>query len=329
MKIVRSPLRITLGGGGTDLPAWYRDHGGFLVTAAIDKFIYMTGSRRVHDDKIWLSYSSVEVCEQVADVRHELFRACLAKFDSPTGIEIHSISELPGNTGLGSSGSFLVAAIKLLSEMTCHPMGPQDIAEMACAIEMDELGRSSGKQDPYAAAFGGINCLTIDRKGNVEVDRLRLSNNTLRQIGNCIRLYSTGITRNSEEVLGCQNKTLAARQLSVVEAMSRIQQIGYESRDALLSGDTEAFGHLLHEHWNVKKSMSDKMSAPSIDALYDYAMSHGALGGKVIGAGGGGFLMVYVPMTKLDSFEAAMAHLGSREMEWRFMDTGTAAVYSL
>jgi D-glycero-alpha-D-manno-heptose-7-phosphate kinase len=329
MKIVRAPLRITLGGGGTDLPGWYREHGGFLVAAAVDKFIYVTGSRRSYDEKIWLSYSKVEVCDQVADIQHELFKACLAKFTVPLGFEMHSISELPGNTGLGSSGAFLVAVIKLLCEVERRALSTHEIADLACRIEMEELGRSSGKQDPYVAAFGGVITMTMDKKGHVEVEPLALSNRTLRDLNNNIRLYHTGITRQSEEVLKFQNRDLGGKVKSAVEAMTRIQEIGYESRDCLLKGDADGFGHLLHEHWLEKKSMSGNMSAPSIDALYDYAMAHGALGGKVVGAGGGGFLMVYVPTPKLVDFDEAMTRLGSREMEWRFCDTGVSAVYSL
>lgn len=328
MKIVRAPLRITFGGGGTDLPGWYREHGGFLVTAAIDKYIYVTGSKRVYDEKIWLSYSKVEVCDKADEIHHELFRCSLGRFDYPLGIEIHSISELPGNTGLGSSGAFLVAVIKLLSEIEPRALSLQDIAEMACDVEMNELGRNSGKQDPYAAAYGGITALHIDRSGHVQVEPLHLGNRTLRNLGNNIRLYSTGITRASEEVLKYQNQNLSDKKRSLVEAMTRIQEIGYESRDCLLAGDTDGFGHLLHEHWEVKKSMSDKMSAPTIDALYNYAMAHGALGGKVIGAGGGGFLMVYVPTPKLADFDEAMNQLGCQELEWRFADTGVTTLYS-
>ncbi|KAF0225636.1 MAG: hypothetical protein FD176_322 [Rhodospirillaceae bacterium] len=329
MKIVRAPLRITLGGGGTDLPGWYREHGGFLVSAAIDKHIYLTGSRRVYDENIWLSYSKVEVCRDVSEVSHELFKACLKRFDFPRGYEIHSISELPGNTGLGSSGAFLVATIKLLAEVEKRAMSEQDIAEMACQIEMEELGRNSGKQDPYAAAFGGIIALNIDKSGHVEVEPVKLSGRTIREMTSTIRLYSTGITRNSEEVLSHQNQNLGAKQRSAVEAMTRIQEIGYESRDCLLAGDVEGFGRLMHEHWQVKKSMSAKMSAPEIDALYNFAIAQGALGGKIIGAGGGGFLMVYVPPAKLADFDEAMSNLGCQEMDWRFSDAGVTSLYSI
>lgn len=329
MKIVRAPLRITLGGGGTDLPNWYREHGGFLVTAAIDKFIYVTGSRRVYDDKIWLSYSKVEVCDGLEEIHHELFRTCLREFNLGSGIELHSISELPGNTGLGSSGAFLVAVLKVLCEMEARALSVQEIAELACRIEMVDLSRSSGKQDPYASAFGGITTMTIGRDGKVIAEPLKLPGRTLRTLNNNLKIYSTGIARQSEEVLSEQGRDLGGKRKSAVDAMRRIQEIGYESRDCLLSGDLDRFGALMHEHWLEKKSISDKMSAASIDSLYAYALDHGALGGKIIGAGGGGFLMVYVPTSKHAEFDEAMIKLNCKEMDWHFSDTGATMIYSL
>ncbi|MBT6609213.1 MAG: galactokinase [Rhodospirillaceae bacterium] len=286
MKIVRAPLRITLGGGGTDLPGWHQQHGGFLITAAIDKYIYLTGSRRIHDEKIWLSYSDVEVRDAVSEIEHQHFAKCLEEFEIPLGFELHSIAELPGNTGLGSSGAFLVAVIKLLSEIEPRAMSTQDIAELACRIEMIDLGRSSGNQDPYASAFGGITTLDIDREGNVTAAPFKLPPRTKKQLNNCLKLYSTGTVRESEDVLKDQNLDMGGAKQSAADAMTRIQEIGYESRDLLVAGDTDGFGRLLDDHWQTKKSISGKMSAPAIDALYDFAMQNGALGGKVVGAGG-------------------------------------------
>ena len=174
MRMVRAPLRITLGGGGTDLPGWYQKNGGFLICAAINKYIYATGSRRIYDDKIWLSYSKVEVCNSIDEIKNGLFKKCLEKFNIPKGFELHSISELPGNTGCGSSGAFLVATLKLLSLMEKRILVTKDLAEIACHIEMVDLGHSSGKQDQYASAFGGINSLEINQKGEVTVTPLEL-----------------------------------------------------------------------------------------------------------------------------------------------------------
>ena len=329
MRMVRAPLRITLGGGGTDLPGWYRKNGGFLICAAINKYIHITGSRCIYEDKIWLSYSKVEVCSSIGEVKNELFKKCLEKFNIPKGLELHSISELPGNTGCGSSGAFLVATLKLLSLMERRILVTKDLAELACHIEMVDLGHSSGKQDQYASAFGGIISLEIDTEGEVTVTPLKLDFITKKHLNHNLIFYYSGVTREANEILKEQNQDVGGREKSAVDAMQKIQEIGYESKTLLESGDLDGFGRLLHEHWELKKSMSKMMSTPFIDETYKFAMNQGALGGKMMGAGGGGFFMFYVPSEKHEHFRRSMQKRNLTEMDWQFDHSGVTQVYTI
>ncbi|MDP7033527.1 MAG: galactokinase, partial [Planctomycetota bacterium] len=314
--------------GGTDLPGWYTKHGSFLIAAAMDKYIYATGSDRICDDKIWLSYSRVEICDDVSEVENALFRKCLEKFGNPKGLEIHSISELPGGSGCGSSGAFLVATLKLMSLMQRKVLDTQELAELACQVEMVDLGHSSGKQDQYVSAFGGIISMEIDTEGQVTITPLSLDKITVKHLNHNLMFYYSGITREANEILREQNQDIGGRKQSSVDAMHRIQEIGYESKEALESGDLDRFGRLLHEHWNVKKSMSNMMSSSFIDETYEFAMGEGALGGKVMGAGGGGFFMFYVPAEKHDSFRKRMRERHLTEMDWQFDYSGVTQVYT-
>ena len=328
MKIVRAPLRITLGGGGTDLPGWYSKNGGFLICAAIDKYIYATGSRRIYDNKIWLSYSKVEICDSISEIKNEMFKKCLEKFNIPKGLELHSISELPGQTGCGSSGAFLVATLKLLSLMERRILVTKDLAEMACHIEMTDLNYSSGKQDQYISAFGGIISLEINTEGEVLVTPLELSDITKKHLNHNLMFYYSGISREANEILKEQNQDIGGRNQSAVKAMQRIQEIGYESKTFLESGDLDRFGRSLNEHWETKKSMSNRMSSPLIDEVYQFAMDQGALGGKVMGAGGGGFFMFYVPAENHNIFRKSMEKRNLKEMDWQFDHSGVTQVYT-
>lgn len=328
MKFIRSPLRITLGGGGTDLPSWYSQYGGFLISAAINKYIYLTGCERPFDQRFWLSYSKVENCASPDEVKHDLLAEVLKLYSLKNGIEIHSVSELPGSSGMGSSGSLLVAAITLLNSVKKIESSRQEIAELACKIEMEYLKRSSGKQDQYIAAFGGIISMDIDRKGNTKVENLDIDSRIVKKLENNILIYYSGITRDAESVLSDQKKQFSEGKVDVVECMKKIQEIGYHSKEALLSGKLDDFGYLLNDHWLLKKKMSQKMSVSKIDEVYDLALKNGALGGKIMGAGGGGFFMFYVPQTKQDCFRESFDKLHLIEMDWQFDHMGCTSVYS-
>ncbi len=328
MIIVRAPLRISLGGGGTDLPSWYQRHGGCFISGSIDKYIYITGSERLVDKKIWLGYSQTEVCDQVSEIQHSFLRACLVRYKLETGIEIHSISEVPGNSGLGSSGAFLVGCLTLLNAMEKIEMTRQDMAELACRIEMIDLGKSSGKQDQYTSAIGGIARYTINSQGEVQVEPLHLSSSAIREMESNLFLYYSGVTRHSEPILSEQAAALGRTLGDPVAAMHKIQEIGRASGHALEANDLDGFGELLHQHWLAKKMISSNMSDPALDKTYEFARSIGASGGKLIGAGGGGYWMFYVPSEKQREFRAKIGASELLELPWKFEFHGCSVIYS-
>jgi D-glycero-alpha-D-manno-heptose-7-phosphate kinase len=322
MKIIRAPLRISLGGGGTDLPSWYRDNGGFFISAAINKYIYFTGTERIFDKKIWLSYSQTEICNEIHEIKHELYSKVIEKYShklsiNTKGIEIHSISEVPGQSGLGSSGSFLVGLIQLLNSMTRREMARHDIAELACKIEIDELKKSSGKQDQFISAYGGVCAFEVDKTGNISVEDLNLPPITLTRLQNNLLIYHTGYARDADSILKKQ-ESIIRKNCSGYEAMVKIYEIGRLSYNAIKLGNLELFGRLMHEHWEVKKSIADVMSNPVIDSIYEDAISVGALGGKVMGAGGGGFFLFYVPENAQLYFRSRMESKKLKELNWKF-----------
>jgi D-glycero-alpha-D-manno-heptose-7-phosphate kinase len=328
MIIVKSPLRITLGGGGTDLPGWYSQHGGFLISAAINKYIYLTGSNRKFDKTIWLSYSKVEICDSIEEISHDIIAKVLKKYNINNGLEIHSISEVSGGSGLGSSGTFTVGLLHLLNTMFKKDMKRKEIAEAAAYVEMVELKKHCGKQDQYIAAYGGVATLNIDQEGEVVVKPLELDQNTLITLQNNLHIYHTGVARDANDILKDQNTKLKKKQQAPTSGMMRIQEIGYEAQQYISSGNLEAFGKSLNEHWDVKKSISKKMSSTIIDDLYDYAIKCGALGGKIMGAGGGGYFMFYVPAERHMSFRDKMQEEGLFEMNWQFDFNGVNTIYA-
>ena len=328
MIIVRSPLRITLGGGGTDLPGWYEQHGGFLISGAINKYIYHCGSVRVFDKKLWISYSKVEICNSIDEIIHEIVAKVLKNYDLNNGIEIHSISDVIGGSGLGSSGAFTVGLIHLLNTMFKKDMTRAELAEKAAYTEMIELKKHCGKQDQYISSFGGIQTLHFDTDGRVIVKPLELDQTTMITLKNNLHIYHTGVSRDANVILKDQNNKLEKRQKSQISGMTRIQEIGFEAHNCLLCGDLASFGKLLNEHWKVKKTMSKVMTSTSIDDIYNLGIKSGALGGKVMGAGGGGFFMFYVPPEKHLPFRKKMQKYGLNEMNWDFDFGGTNTIFS-
>jgi D-glycero-alpha-D-manno-heptose-7-phosphate kinase len=324
MIIARSPLRITLGGGGTDLASYYAERGGFLVAAAIDKYVYVS-VMRPFSPGIYLKYSALEHVERVADVRHPIIREALQlqNFAVPQ-IEITTLADIPAGTGLGSSGSFTTALLKALYAYQRKVAHSQELAELACHIEIDRLGEPIGKQDQFIAAFGGITCLTFHKDHRVSVQPLRVSPRTMYELEDNLLLFFTGFNRAAGSILEEQQRRSRAGDADLLRNLDEVKLLGYRSQEALESGDLVRFGELLDEQWEHKKRRSGAASNPQIDAWYSLAMKNGAIGGKLVGAGGGGFLMFYA--ADRGRLRQAMAEAGLEEVRFRFDFEGTKVV---
>ncbi len=324
MIITRSPLRISLGGGGTDLPSYYREHGGFVLSAAIDKYVYITLHQTFFEDLI-IKYSQLERVRTLDQIQHPLIREALKLADQEASyLEITSMSDIPAGTGLGSSGSFLTALLHALHLHTKTIVPRQELAEQACHIEIERLGEPVGKQDQYIAAFGGITCFEFQTDGAVNVNPLKISSETLANLEDNLTLFYTGFTRSASEILRDQDTKSRQKDQSMVDNLHFVKKLGYESKDALERGDLRGFADIMRVHWEHKKQRSNSMTNEAINDWYNLACQHGALGGKLIGAGGGGFLMFYTEdKTRL---RHAMREAGIREVRIRFDFQGTILV---
>ncbi len=316
MIIARTPVRISLGGGGTDLASYYCKYGGFLIAAAIDKYIFITVNRRF-EDSIRLSYSKTEIVDKVEEIQHPIVREALKLLGYDGSLEITTIADVPANTGLGTSSSFTVGLLNALHTYKRESITAKALAEEACRIEIDILGEPVGKQDQYMAAFGGITCLTFAKNGEVTVTPLNISPDIIEELERHIMLFYTGIRRNSADVLSGQNNASQRDDKKVIENLHKIKEIGEEAKIAVESGNVHRFGELLHTHWQSKKNLSHKVSRPEIDRWYALARQNGALGGKIMGAGGGGFFMFYVEGNK-NRLRQAMRRENLREMRFKF-----------
>jgi len=326
MIIARSPLRITLGGGGTDLPSYYRDHEGFLVSAAIDKYVYVN-VMRPFTEGIYLKYSQLEHVEQIVDVKHPIIREAMQMlgFKTPQ-VEITTLADIPAGTGLGSSGSFTTALLKALYTHRKRHLHQEELAELACHIEIDRLGESIGKQDQYIAAVGGVTCFTFHKDGKVTVAPLGISMDTMFDLEDNLLLFFTGFSRSASSILKDQKVKSQQNDADMLNNLHYVKDLGYRSRDALVDGKTELFGELMHEHWEHKKRRSGGMSNQKIDEWYELGMKNGAVGGKLVGAGGGGFLMFMAH--DRNKLRHAMAHAGLEEVRFKFDFEGTKVVMS-
>jgi D-glycero-alpha-D-manno-heptose-7-phosphate kinase len=326
MIIARSPLRITLGGGGTDLPSYYRPHEGFLIAAAIDKYVYVTVTRPFTPG-IYLKYSSLEHVERVEQVRHPVIREALALQNLRTPqIEITTLADIPAGTGLGSSGSFTTALLKALHAHRRKLIHAQELAELACQVEIDRLGEPIGKQDQYIAAYGGLTCFTFHKDDRVTAEPLKVSMETMFDLEDHLLLFFTGFSRSASEILADQHLRSQANDPDVLRNLHYVKELGLRSRAALESGNVASFGELMHEHWEHKKRRSSRMSNGQIDEWYALARKNGAIGGKLVGAGGGGFLMFYA--VDRNRLRSAMARAGLEEVRFRFDFEGTKVVLS-
>jgi D-glycero-alpha-D-manno-heptose-7-phosphate kinase len=323
MIITRSPLRLTFGGGGTDLPSYYREHGGFVIAAAIDKHVYIT-VHQPFSDQVILKYSQMEVVQSAEEVKHPIVRKAMNLAGIDRRLEIVSMSDIPAGTGLGSSGSFTTALLQALHALRNGESPPQMLAEEACNIEINLLGEPVGKQDQYIAAFGGITAFTFHPNGQVEAARLRLSPDTVVSLEDNLMLFFTGFTRSASEILREQDVRSRQNDHIMADQLTFVKELGYESKVALEAGDLLTFASLMNVHWEHKRSRSSAMTNGAIDDCYCIARRNGALGGKLIGAGGGGFMMLYTE-DKI-RLRRAMTEAGLREVRVRFDFDGTRVV---
>ncbi len=326
MIIARSPLRISLGGGGTDVPSYYQEHQGYLLAASIDKYVYVT-VMRPFTEGIYLKYSEIEQVKNVTDVKHPIIREVLKELKLKTPqIEITTLADIPSGTGLGSSGSFTTALIKALFAHYRRNIHPEELAELACEIEIDRLSEPIGKQDQYIAAFGGITEFYFNKDGSVSSSPLNLSMETIHDLEDNLVLFFTGISRSASSILKDQVDKSKVHDKTMIDNLHFTKDLGIRSKSALVAGDTTEFGKLMHEHWEHKKSRSNGMSNEFIDSAYALALKSGAVGGKLVGAGGGGFLMFYA--NDKDKLRSEMVKIGLEEVRFQFDFEGTKVILS-
>ena len=324
MIIARSPLRVSLGGGGTDLPSYYREHEGFLLAAAIDKYVFVT-VMRPFTKGVFLKYSNLEHVNQISEIKHPIIREVLAmaELEVPQ-VEITTLADIPAGTGLGSSGSFTTALIKAVYAHRRKLILPQDLAELACHVEIDRLQEPIGKQDQYIAAYGGLTCFTFHKDDRVTAEPLKISRKTMYDLEDHLLLFFTGSSRSAGGILKDQKVRTQKNDNEMLKNLHYVKELGLQSRDALEAEDCKKFGQIMHEHWEHKKKRSGGMSNPRIDEWYELGMKNGAVGGKLVGAGGGGFLMFYAEDRQ--KLRLAMARAGLEEVRFRFDFEGTKVV---
>lgn len=328
MIVTRTPFRITLGGGGTDLPSFYREHGGFVLAVAIDKYMFLNVNTPILDNYIRIRYTKMESVERVEQVEHTLARAALEHFAIESGIEIDSIADIPAGTGLGSSSCYLVGLMNALHALTQTPCDPQTLAEEACHIELDVLQKPIGKQDQFMAAYGGLTVLDIDKEGGVEAGYLSIPVDVMEELESNLMLFYTGAVRDASALLRQQNDAMKKKDQGVVSSLTEIKDIGKEITSAIMAGNLRQVGTLMNTHWDVKKRLSKEITNPAIDAWYELARRNGAIGGKITGAGGGGFLMLYCEEKKAQVREA-MRSAGLQELNFRFEFEGSKVVFDI
>jgi D-glycero-alpha-D-manno-heptose-7-phosphate kinase len=326
MIITRSPLRLPLGGGGTDLASYYRDHEGFLIAAAIDKYVYITIHQTFVQGLI-LKYSKLEHVDEIDQLQHPIVREALKLVGvQELNFEIASMADISAGTGLGSSGSFTTALLKALHAQHKNLVHPDELAAQACEIEIDRLGEPIGKQDQYIAAFGGLTCFRFLKDDRVEACPLRIPTETLHDLEDNLVLFFTGFSRSASSILKDQNDKSKEKDSAMISNLNYVKDIGLRTQRAFENGRLEEFAALMNEHWEYKRKRSAGISNGQIDEWYELALANGALGGKLIGAGGGGFLMFYAgDKSKL---RHAMTRAGLREVRFRFDFEGTKVIVS-
>lgn len=330
MIISRSPVRITLGGGGTDLPSYYSKYGGALIAASIDKYTFVTAHTRFDDD-IKLNYSKTEQVKNIEDIKHKIFREGLNLLKIKKGIELTSLSDIPSSSGLGTSGSFTIALLNALHTYNKEFVSQEQLAKEACNIEVEILKEPIGKQDQYIAAFGGITALQFAKDGTVTVEPLKMSEEAQDELHNNILLFYTGISRSASNILQEQNEKSKKNEDATIDTLHEIKKIGLKTKSALEQGDIDKLGVFLDFHWNIKKKLSKGISNTFIDESYDLAKKNGALGGKIMGAGGGGFFMFYHNGNNNEktNFIKSMSKIGLKKLRFNFDFEGSKIILNM
>jgi len=331
MIVVRTPFRLPLGGGGTDLPAYYEKYGGFLITAAINKYMFLSINQPALVRRMRLAYSKVEnvALGDYDAIQHDVVRETFRHFKINCPIEVTSVADIGAGTGMGSSSSYTVGLLNGLNAMMRRHLPVQELAEEACLVEMELAKKPVGKQDGYAAAFGGIIAMEISKDGKVDVQRLQIHEETIRELESRLLMFYTGIQRDASEILAEQGQKVHVSEEAASAAMHRIKEIGRASKTAMEDGDITALGELMNEHWLTKKRVSTKMTNPDIDRWYDAGIANGALGGKVMGAGGGGFLLFCAAPGQRANLRAALEAEGLQYMDFRFDWDGSRVLVNL
>ena len=324
MIITRTPFRVSFAGGGSDLPSYYRRHGGAVVSTAISKYMYVTVNKRF-DDTIRISYTRTEIVDRPDDLQHDIVRAALRKVGIDRGVEISTIADIPAGTGLGSSSTLTVGLLHALHAYAQRFAGAERLAEEACEIEIDSLGKPIGKQDQYAAAFGGLNYIRFNKDDSVVIEPIVCASATRRHLKDCLLLFYTGLTRKSEQILS-EQKTKTEKG-DADNYLSSLVELAEELRNALCHDEPAAVGDILHRAWLVKREIVSGISDPQIDRWYEEARAAGAIGGKLLGAGGGGFLLLYCEPERQRALRGRMAEIGLREVEFTFEGQGSRIIY--
>jgi D-glycero-alpha-D-manno-heptose-7-phosphate kinase len=320
MIISRTPLRISIGGGGTDLPSYYSRFGGFVIAAAINKHIFV-GINETFSGGYFLKYSSLEHAVTIDEIRHALIREALRLHEVPPPVEVVSMADIPAGTGLGSSGAFTVGLLRAVHALKRKYVDPGVVAEEACKIEIETLQQPVGKQDQYIAAYGGLACFDFREDGEVSVSPLNISNSTLYDLEEHLLMFFTGYSRNASAVLDDQKVRSELGDTAMLDNLHFTKQLGQCIKLALEQGDTRRFGELMHEHWLHKKQRSPGTSNEGINRWYEIGRENGAIGGKLVGAGGGGFLLFYAE--DRDALRQAMKREGLREVRFAFDHEGS------
>ncbi len=322
MIISRTPLRISFAGGGSDLPAYYKENGGAVLSTTINKYIYLAVHQYFYPNQSLLKYSQTELVRSNAEIQHPLFRECMQMLDIH-GIDISSMADVPAGTGLGSSSAFTVSLLNVLHAYKREAVSPEYLAQTACHIEIERLGDPIGKQDQYAAAYGGLNFIRFNQDGSVDVEKIVMPTEAKKALENNLFMYYTGTTHSAKAILTEQNKEM--QNIDKRQVMSRMVEMAYQLRHVLESGSIDDFGKILHEGWLLKKSISTSISNPVIDTLYQCGLQAGALGGKLLGAGGAGFVLFYVPKDKQTNFKNQMT--AYTELPFNFENYGSKIIY--